>query len=266
MVDPRKRDSEGRVIADEQGSTGGEGFLSLCVRAEEFRGSPISILIYGDPGAGKTHIASTAEAPVVLLTESNGRDTIRRANPDALVFVAESADAVRRFMRAGLGGEFKAAGRRTAVFDSITEVQRLFQDEILAKKPADARTMELQDWGLLTERMRGFCRTLRSLPLDVVATALAEHTVEDAKGAIWSKPAFSGRKLASEVAQYFNAVGYAYKREVRAGSEAEEVDRSKRHAIDFDPDRRVLSKSHSVLSGIVSGCSLADLQRKIHAE
>jgi len=263
MVDPRRRDADGRVIDTENGSTGGGGFLSQCVKASEFRGSPISVLLYGDPGAGKTHLASTAESPIVLLTESNGRDTIRRANPDAIVFVAENADAVRRFMRAGLSGEFAAADRKTAVFDSITEIQRIFQDEILAKKPADARTMELQDWGLLTERMRGFCRTLRSLPVDVVATALAEHTTEDSKGAVWSKPAFSGRKLASEVAQYFNAVGFAYKREV-AGSG--DVDRTARHAVDFDCDRRTISKSHSVLSGIVAGRTLADLQREIHSE
>lgn len=247
----------------DNGNTGSSGFLSECVAASSFAGAPISILLYGDPGAGKTHLASTADAPIFLLTEANGRDTIRRGNPDALVFVADTADAVRRFMRAALSGEFDEANRRTVVIDSLTEVQRLFADEILATKTRDARKMELQDWGLLTERMRGFCRTARSLPLDVVATALAEHTIEDERGAIWSKPAFSGRKLAAEVAQYYNAVGFAYKRDRRPDADGSE-NRSERHAVDFDPGRRVLSKSHGPLAGIVSGVTLAELQRQIH--
>lgn len=240
------------------------GFLSECVTASSFVGAPISILIYGDPGAGKTHLASTALDPIFLLTEKNGRDTIRRGNADALVFVAEDAESIRRFMVAALSGEFAQANRRTIVIDSLTEVQRLFADEILAQKSHDNRKMELQDWGLLTERMRGFCRTVRSLPLDVVATALAEHTVEDERGAIWSKPAFSGRKLAAEVAQYFNAVGFAYKRDPRTGSDGEQISRADRHAVDFDPGRRVLSKSHGPLAGIVSGRPLSDLQIEIH--
>lgn len=261
MVDPRRRDPDGKVLSGAGDSAG--GFLTECKRAGDFRGSPISVFIYGDPGAGKSHLAATADAPIILLTEANGRDTIRRANADALVFVADSADQIRRFMRAALSGEFAQANRRTAVFDSLTEIQRIFADEILSSKPADSRKMELQDWGLLTERMRGFCRTLRALPLDVVATSLAEHTVEEASGAIWTKPAFSGKKLAAEVAQYFNAVGFAYKRDRRQGS-TEEVDRSELHAVDFDPGRRMLSKSHGPLSGIVSGRSLADLQSEIH--
>lgn len=243
---------------------GATGFLSQCVPASTFTGAPISVLLYGDPGAGKTHLCSTAANPIFLLTEQNGRDTIRRGNPDALVFVAEDADSVRGFMRAALSGEFAEADRKTIVIDSLTEVQRLFADEILASKSHDNRKMELQDWGLLTERMRGFCRTIRSLPLDVIATALAEHTVEDERGAIWSKPSFSGRKLASEVAQYFNAVGFAYKRDPRPGQEGDDVERSERHAVDFDPGRRILSKSHGPLNGIVSGRSLADIQNEIH--
>ena len=251
-------------MVDKRNRAGSTGFLSDCVTASSFAGAPISILLYGDPGAGKTHLASTALDPIVLLTEANGRDSIRRANPDAIVYVADSVEKVRLFMRAALSGEFGEAGRRTVVIDSLTEVQRLFADEILDQKSHEDRKMELQDWGLLTERMRMFCRTVRSLPIDVVATALAEHAIEDKTGVVWSKPAFSRKKLASEVAQYFNAVGFAYKREPRAGSDGEIGDRAKLHAVDFDPGRRVLSKSHGPLSGIVSGRTIGDLQNEIH--
>lgn len=252
------------MVAPKNSKQPAPGFLSHCVKASELAGQPISVLLYGDPGAGKTHLAATSKEPIVLLTEANGRDTIRRSNPDALVFVADTAEAVRSFMRAGLSGEFAAAGRKTVVIDSLTEVQRLFADEIMSSKPKDNRRMELQDWGLLTTRMRGFCRTVRSMPLDVVATCLAEHTVEDDRGVIWTKPAFQGKKLAAEVAQYFNAVGFAYKRDRPAGAKEEDVQRTDLHAVDFDPGRRVLSKSHGPLSGVISGRTLSDLQTDIH--
>jgi hypothetical protein len=175
---------------------------------------PFKIFIYGDPGAGKTYSAVTAPVPMVLLTERNGLHSIRQSNPDALVKYCEDADDIRDVLKLAINGELEAHGIKTLVVDSLTEVQRMFADEIMRKKGAgDEQRMSLPDWGLLTEKMRKFMRCLRDLDLHVVATALAESSADEATGQIKYYPSFSGRKLASEVSQFFNVVGYCFKRE-----------------------------------------------------
>jgi hypothetical protein len=173
----------------------------------------IGFLLYGDPGAGKTHAAALAPKPLVLLTEKNGLTTIRRANPDALVVQVNNVSDLREVVGMAMNGQLPG-DVRTLVVDSLTEVQRLFRDEIMAAKGA-GQAFSLQDWGTMAEKMRRFMRTLRDIPYHVVATALSESVVSDADGVRYVQPQFDGRKTGSEVAQYFNGVAYLYKRQVQ---------------------------------------------------
>jgi hypothetical protein len=173
----------------------------------------IGFLLYGDPGAGKTHAASLAPRPLVLLTEKNGMTTIRRANPDALVVEVSNVADLREVVGMAMRGDLPDR-RRSLVVDSLTEVQRLFRDDIMASKPA-GQTFSLQDWGTMAEKMRRFMRTLRDIPYHVVATALAENVTSDADGVRYVQPAFDGKKTGNEVAQYFNGVAYLFKRQAQ---------------------------------------------------
>ena len=175
---------------------------------------PFKIFIYGDPGSGKTFSSVTAPKPMVLLTERNGLHSIRQSNPDALVKYCEDANDIRDVLKLALNGELEAHGVKTLVVDSLTEVQRIFADEIMKKKGAgDEQRMSLPDWGTLTEKMRKFMRCLRDIDLHVVATALADTSTDEATGQVKHFPSFSGKKLSSEVSQFFNVVGYCFKRE-----------------------------------------------------
>jgi hypothetical protein len=191
--------------------TNGLPFKTAKSTATDF---PFKIFIYGDPGSGKTFSSVTAPAPMVLLTERNGLHSIRQSNPDALVKYCEDADDIRDVLKLALNGELEAHGVKTLVVDSLTEVQRMFADEIMRKKGAsDEQRMSLPDWGLLTEKMRKFMRCLRDLDLHVVATALSDTATDESTGHIKHFPSFAGRKLSSEVSQFFNVVGYCFKRE-----------------------------------------------------
>jgi len=104
------------------------------------------ILIYGDSGAGKTHLASSCDDVIVALLEPQGFATVRTANPSAIV--AGDADVsikgkprwlktmqqVRDFFQAAASGRFIKAGIKTIVLDSATELQQMFIDEIVAEK------------------------------------------------------------------------------------------------------------------------------------
>jgi hypothetical protein len=205
----------------------------------------VSFLIFGDPGAGKTHAASLAPRPFVVLTEQNGLTTIRRANPDAVVAIVKNVAELREVLGLAVRGELPE-GCLTLVIDGLTEVQRLFQDEILAGKRGN-EGMSLQDWGTLTDKMRRFMRTLRDLPYGVVATALSEANVSEADGVRYVRPSLQGKRTAAEVAQYFNGVAYLFK---RATKDAEGKDAVVRRAMFDGPSNYVCKPCHP-LTGVV---------------
>jgi hypothetical protein len=179
----------------------------------------VKALLYGDSGAGKTHTASTAPRPCYLLTEANGLPTIRAANPDAVVVQANDMDTVRAFFKAAMDGTLaKETGCQTIVLDSLTELQRMLRDEIVASRKGQVggEAFSLQDWGTLTDRMRKLVRTVRDLPFHVVCIALAASENDEATGQRYTQPSFDGRKLPNEIAGYFSLVGYVYRERSKA--------------------------------------------------
>jgi hypothetical protein len=201
----------------------------------------VKALLYGDSGAGKTHTASTAPRPCYLLTEANGLPTIRAANPDAVVVQANDMDTVRAFFKAAMDGTLaKETGCQTIVLDSLTELQRMLRDEIVASRKGQVggEAFSLQDWGTLTDRMRKLVRTVRDLPFHVVCIALAASETDEASGQRYTQPAFDGRKLPNEIAGYFSLVGYVY----RERSKAEDGTVSVQHRVLLQGPPTLLTK------------------------
>ncbi|MBU6287640.1 MAG: AAA family ATPase [Chloroflexi bacterium] len=202
------------------------------------------ILLHGDSGAGKTWLASTAPNCVVLLTERNGEQSIRMANPDARYAIVNTAQEVREFLSLAQKGELgtKDEPVETLVLDGLTEIQRLLKDEMQSQKGDE---FSIRDWGELTEKMRRLLRLLRDLPYNVVCTALTEHDTEgDVRHAF---PSFQGKKLYSEVMQYFNVVGYVYKAAPDKAGDAV------RHVAMFDGPARIACKNQHPLRGVRPG-------------
>lgn len=238
------------------------------------------ILVYGDSGAGKTHFASGAPNVAVMLVESQGFATIRRANPGAIVpgnadptgeRRLRSMAEVREFMRLAATGALKKAGIKTIVVDSFTEVQQMMIDEIQADKRAAAKAaaeqkkqakpgpaaakapaptggkapeMTKQDWGTLSVKCRNFLRALRDLPYNVVILCLAEPSLVDQPDGSTRRmvlPKVSG-STAAALPSYVNIAGYIYK--VGEGDDM-------RRAILLDGDDRYYTKSLAPLTGVV---------------
>ena len=100
----------------------------------------------------------------------------------------------------------KLSQYKTLVFDSLTECQKLFKDEIVGNRD----TLKIQEWGLLANRMLKFIRLIRDLPFHIVCTALADKNTDDQGGILNNLPQFEGKKTANEIMQYFSAVGYLF--------------------------------------------------------
>jgi hypothetical protein len=213
----------------------------------------MKLLFYGDSGAGKTWLAASADNCAVLLTERNGEHSIRMSNPDAMYVFVTTADEVKDFLRMALHGQFREMGINTLVFDGLTEIQRLFKDSIEQER-GDGE-FSIRDWGTLHEKMRGFLRMLRDLDYHVVCTALS--ATETADEIHYTKPSFQGRNFPDEVMQYFNAVGYVFKRgsASRGGLRAKQATDggAVEHAVMFDGPARIKCKNCHPLRGVQTG-------------
>lgn len=162
------------------------------------------ILIWGNSGAGKSWLAASAPKPLVILTEANGGVSIGHSNKDADVCVIDNATDLRDIVKMAKSGQLKQY--KTLIFDSLTECQKLFKDEIVGNRD----NLKIQEWGLLANRMLKFIRAIRDLPFHIVCTALADKNTDDQGAIVNNLPQFEGKKTANEIMQYFSAVGYLF--------------------------------------------------------
>ena len=174
----------------------------------------IKVLLWGDSGSGKTHTSATVgtnkNKVIFCCAEEQGKLSIANGNEDALVYVVNSVKDVYDFLKLIKSDGFKEKyGVDSIVFDSLTEIQRLFADDI----KGESDTLQIKDYLLLHERMLKFLRFLRNLEFHVVCTALAVHN-SNPDGTSRVEPMFIGQKMCNMIAQFFNLVGYMTKVEI----------------------------------------------------
>tara|TARA_R110000824_G_scaffold136888_10_gene300847 strand:- start:5768 stop:6625 length:858 start_codon:yes stop_codon:yes gene_type:complete len=177
-------------------------------------------LIYASAGTGKTWLAAGSPNPVVILTEKNGITSVAHSNPEAIVIEVTSADELFDVIVDAQDGHLDAEDDEgnshkipfeTLIIDSLTEAQRLIKDRIL--KNANRDEMILKDWNTLANHMQRLVRAIRDLPCHVICTALQEDQYEDSTGTRYIKPQFEGKKTTQQISQYFNFVGWLFKKE-----------------------------------------------------
>ena len=177
-------------------------------------------LIFANAGTGKTWLAAASPNPVIVLTEKNGITSVAHSNPDAIVIECMTADELFDVIIDAKDGKLDAEDEEgnvhsipfeTLVIDSLTEAQRLIKDRIL--KRANREEMILKDWNTLANHMQRLVRAIRDLPVHVICTALQEELYEDSTGVRHIKPAFDGKKTTQQISQYFNFVGWLYKKD-----------------------------------------------------
>lgn len=239
----------------------------------------VKILLMGRSGAGKSWLGATAVADggkiAVLLTEANGLASITRCNPDAIVVRAydpaaygktTSFEVVQEFILDAHSGVLANLGVKSIVIDSATEIQRIIRGQILREKDQHKNPgyqFSQQDWGLLTERMRRFARTVRDLPYHVVFITLSDEKVSEDEGIDYVRPSFEGQKLPGEIAQFFSAVGYVFKRQItRPKADGSGDEKVTEHAVLFQgPSRYVVKPVHPLRD--VEVANVADWIRRI---
>ncbi len=176
----------------------------------------IDILIYGDPGAGKTVLAGSADSvpemrPVLFIDIEGGTLSLRKRSPDVDIVRISNWTEMASLYEALLQEDH---GYRTVVLDSLTEIQKFHMYNVMrtvvnTDPERDPDIPSMREWGKNIEVMRKLVRGFRDLPMHTIFTALAKADKDNKTGVIMTKPYMSG-KLANEVAGFVDIVGFLY--------------------------------------------------------
>ena len=179
----------------------------------------INMLVYGDPGVGKTVLGGSASvvealAPVVFIDVEGGTLSLRERYPDVKVVRVKSFNDLGEVYQ-----ELRKPdnGFKTVVLDSITEIQKFGMYEIMKRtiendSERDPDLPGIGEWGKNTEQIRRLVRAFRDLPMNTLFLALAQTNTDKRNNSL-TKPALSA-KLSNEIAGFLDIVCYMYKKTV----------------------------------------------------
>jgi hypothetical protein len=192
------------------------------------RANFINIMLYGDSGVGKTHLAGSADEvpdlrPVLMIDFEGGTETLVRTYPDVQqvrVTTWKEMQSVYDELHRG------KHGFSTVILDSLTEIQKFnmysVMEELIQNRPdLDPDVPGMREWGKNLEQMRKFVRGFRDLPMNTIFTGLKKEDKNDKTGMVTTLPSLSG-KLAGEVAAFLDIVGFYYVKRIGSGEDAED--------------------------------------------
>lgn len=182
---------------------------------DEFTES-INMLVYADPGAGKTVLAGTMPNGTIIATEP-GTISAKRMGSKAKVMRVKEFDEFMAWLRWARRGGVKA-GEWWAV-DTLTELQELVRTGILKEAHAanaarDLDHMAIQDYMTWQIRFKKIVHAMNDLPCNILYTCHSMDS-EDEEGERIVLPALSGKNgtsdpttMAKWVAGTVHAYGY----------------------------------------------------------
>lgn len=175
----------------------------------------VNLLVYGQPGVGKTVLAGSANRVLFIAPEDDGTISAKRSGSKADKYPIKEWDDLNKAFKAldEAGEEIRDRYDWIAV-DSITEMQRMLMRTILAdgykeNPQRNPDVPEIQDWLVYQNRFLRFVNSFNSLPVNVLWTALV-RTEEDADDETILVPDIQGKgyQMSMSVCSLMTSFGY----------------------------------------------------------
>lgn len=186
------------------------------------------ILVYGEPGIGKTWFAGTAlDEPelcrVLYIDCEAGVITLRRRKELEVISLRTGTELrkIRALLHKDGGKTYK-----TVVIDTITELQRIDMEGIMESTPAvqagrqDPDVPGKREYGKSGTQIRRFVRQFRDLPMHVIFVAHRKEKENESTELTTIMPNLTGQ-LARDVAGYIDVVGYMTAKSTKRGNNVE---------------------------------------------
>jgi phage nucleotide-binding protein len=185
----------------------------------------LNLLIYGEPGVGKTRLAGSAAdhadtSPVLILDVEGGVMSLRNRK-DIDVLQVRDIDTIVKVhdeLQKRNGG-----GYSTVVIDSLSELQKLDMRTVMQEEynrqpdRTDKDVPSQRAWGKSQERLRRIIRGFKDLPVHTIMTTLVTQVTDEQTNVTHYYPALPG-KMRGDAPGFFDVVGMLRVKEEQNGA------------------------------------------------
>jgi len=188
------------------------------------------MMIYGEPGVGKTHFIGTATehkltSPLLIIDIDGGVSTLRKKKDIDVIQIRSFNELIKTFrtLKDAVPGDGKKFPYGTVAIDTFSELQQLDLGEIMTtfartNDKIDPDIPDQRGYGKSGSHMRDVIRAFRDLPCNLIVSCHSQ-TERDNNMKLVTQIKLVG-KLRIDIPGFLDIVGY-----LRAEEEGDEITR-----------------------------------------